>query len=146
MNSKKRILGMLAVAALALSTLACGGIREAAAQQKTSNDIKQLSIGYHTYASEKSKPPANAPEFTAWSTTGDPDATAAYLRLLAAGYKVYWGTDLQKLPAGTGNTVLVYHADAPTKGGMVGMADGSVRTMTADEFGMAAKPTPPAPK
>jgi hypothetical protein len=146
MYRTKPILVAIAIACVTAALPACGGVREAAARQKTSNDIKQITLGYHNFAAEKSRPPADEKEFTGWAEAGDPEATAAFLRLLAAGYKVYWGTDVRRLPAGAGDTVLVYHMDAPTKGGLVGMADGSVRTMTADEFGKAAKPTPPAPK
>jgi hypothetical protein len=46
------------------------------------------------------------------------------------------------MTAGTGNTVLGYEKDAPTKGGLVLMGDASVREMSADEFKNAPKATP----
>ena len=147
MTRTQRILGTLAVALLLVALPACGGMRESAERQKTTNDIKQVLIGYHSFvAGNDNKAPASAAKFSAWATANDPDAAAAHLRVLAKGYKVYWGSEIDKLPSEASNTVLIYHADATTKGGMVGMADGSVKTMTAAEFNAEAKPTPPLPK
>jgi prepilin-type processing-associated H-X9-DG protein len=43
---------------------------------------------------------------------------------------------------GTSNTILAHEANAQTNGGIVLMADGSVRQMTAAEFQAAPKAQP----
>ena len=53
--------------------------------------------------------------------------------LLHAGVNVF------RLTAGTSSTVLAYEKDVPTKGGQVAMADGQVKTMSADQFAKATK-------
>jgi hypothetical protein len=49
-------------------------------------------------------------------------------------YVVVWGVKDKD-----SGTVLAYEKDAPTKGGAVLMADGTVREMTADELKAAKK-------
>ena len=46
MTRTKRILGILVIGCLAFSTLACGAVGNAAARQKTTNDIKQVLLSY----------------------------------------------------------------------------------------------------
>ena len=140
MTTTKRILGMLTVACLALSTLACGAVGNAAARQKTTNDIKQVLLSYLSFIDDKKGPPADEKAFAAWVAAKQPEAAPAWTNLQAGGYKVYWGVNPMKLTAGSSNTVLVYPGDAPTNGGVVGFADGSVRVVTAAEFNAAAKP------
>ena len=144
MTRMKRILGAIALAVLVMTLPACGGMRDAAARQKKANDIKQFLLAYHNFLDINTKPPANQAEFTAHVAKSDPDAGAAVSRVLSQGYFVYWGTNPTKLTTGSSNTVLVYPGDAATNGGLVGLADGSTRMMTAAEFDAAAKP--PAPK
>ena len=132
MTRTKRILGTVAIGCLMVALPACG-----AGQQKTKNDIMQVSLGYLNFVSTNKKPPASEKEFSA---KANPEEVAALGKLQSQGYKVYWGVDPGKTSGGAGNTVLIYPGDAATKGGMVGMADGTVKTMTADEFNKAAKP------
>lgn len=143
MTRTKRILAAIALALLVMTLPACGGMRDAAARQKKTNDIKQFLLAYHNCLDYNAKPPANQAEFTAHVAKSDPDAGAAVSRVLGQGYLVYWGTNPTKLAAGSSNTVLVYPGDAATNGGIVGLADGSTQRMTAAEFNAAAKP--PAP-
>ena len=46
-----------------------------------------------------------------------------FARLKALGYKVNWGVDIAKLAGKSSDTVLIYPADADTKGGLVGFAN-----------------------
>jgi hypothetical protein len=55
-------------------------------------------------------------------------------------YVVCWGADPNRAPAGTTNTVLAYDKDVPEKGGVVAFLDGSIRTVTAQEFAGFDKP------
>jgi hypothetical protein len=140
MTRTNRILGTLAIGCMAFSTLACGAVGNAAARQKTMNDIKQVSLAYILFLEDKKAPPADEKDFTAFVSVKQPDAVAAWSNLQAAGYKVYWGVHPLKLTSGSSNTVLIYPGDAPAKGGIVGFADGSVRELNAAEFNAAAKP------
>ncbi len=60
-----------------------------------------------------------------------PGAVAA---LKQGKYVVVWGVNSKD-----SGTVLAYEKDAPTKGGAVLMADGTVKDMTADELNAAKK-------
>jgi hypothetical protein len=136
-----RILGSLAAAFLVALIVACGAMGGAAARQKTTNDIKQFVLGYHWFIDDnKSKVPADEKEFDAWAATKDPAASAALTKLLAENYRVNWGIKPANLPGGASNAVLIYPASAQADGGLLGFADGSVRTLTAPEFNNAVKP------
>jgi hypothetical protein len=140
MRRTTRILGTIAIGCLAFSALGCGAVGNAAARQKTMNDIKQVTLSYHSFLEDKKAPPADEKDFAAWVSAKQPAAAPAFANLQAGGYKVYWGVNPLKLTAGSSNTVLVYPGDAPANGGVVGFADGSVRVVTAAEFNAAAKP------
>ena len=136
MTLTKRMLGTLAIACMMVSLPACD-----VAAKKTSNDLKQVLLSYHSYLDDKKAPPPDEKEFSAWVSAKQPEVAAPLARLQAAGYKVYWGTPVANLPAGSSNTILIHPADAATKGGLVGYADGSARQVTAEAFNKAAKPT-----
>jgi hypothetical protein len=141
---KQRILcfvsGILVLACL----LACGGIRQAAGRQQAAKDLNQLARMYHDFHESKSKGPANTQELIQF-VKNDPAATALATQTGPGGkYVLYWNVRITTLTAGSAATVLGYEASVPASGGMVLMADGSTRTMTAAEF--AAAPKPPTPK
>jgi hypothetical protein len=140
MTRANRTLGILVVGCLAFSTLACGAVGNAGARIKTTNDIKQVSLSYLSFIDDKKAPPADEKAFAAWVAAKQPEAAPAFANLQAGGYKVYWGVNPLKLTAGSTNTVLIYPGDAPSNGGLVGFADGSVRAVMAAEFNAAAKP------
>lgn len=52
---------------------------------------------------------------------------------------VFWGVGFDE-GSEAASTVLAYHMDVPGKGGGVLMQDGTIRTMTAEEFQSARKP------
>jgi hypothetical protein len=57
-----------------------------------------------------------------------------------AGTYVLLPGDPSNTPAGASNTIVAYMRDAPTRGGVVALADGSARNMpTPQEFQAAAK-------
>jgi hypothetical protein len=56
------------------------------------------------------------------------------------GRYVLLSGDPARAPAGTSNTIVAYMRDAPTRGGVVALLDGSARNMpTAQEFQAAAQ-------
>jgi hypothetical protein len=102
---------------------------------KRANDLKQIVLGYLSCLDATQKPPASAQDLAAYV-----ENNAKLLGALREGqYVVYWGVNVFRLTAGTSSTVLAYEKDVPTKGGQVAMADGRVKTMSADEFAKATK-------
>jgi hypothetical protein len=104
-------------------------------QAKKENALKRIGLAYHN-CSDKGKPPASAEELAPYYEN-DPQVTAA---IKDGTLVVYWNVKLLELMAGTSNTVLGYEKDAPAKGGLVLLADASVKTLTAAEFAKLAKP------
>jgi len=122
------------VVLLAFSLVGCG---EPAKQNATSgptasetaSDVAEM-LKEHFEATKKS--PSSAADLT--------DAPASHpvghAAVSSQEYVVFWKTPLSA--AGSG-TVLAYQKDVPTSGGSVIMQDGSVKTMTAEEFKVAPK-------
>jgi hypothetical protein len=110
--------------------------RTAAEQKKASNDLKELVLAYHAFVDAN---PGKAP--------GNLDALSKYftqdgkvLQAMKEGkYVFFYGARIESMTQGTSNTVLAYEKDVPTRGGLVAMADGVVKTMTVQEFQAAPK-------
>jgi hypothetical protein len=100
------------------------------------NDLKKIALAYHNPYSAAGRGPNKVEELAPFFENAK-DLTE---RLKDGTYVFAWGADIKKMTNGTSNTVLAYEAEAPSKGGVVAMADGSVRAMTAQEFNAAAKP------
>lgn len=125
---------LVAVAALCV---ACAG---AAAKQKRMNDLKQIGLAYHNFCDSNFGKAPTAPQDL---INVDPTAAPA-IALLQNGEVVFiWGVKIQDMKQGTANTILAYEAGVPTNGGIVLMADGSVRQVTAAEFQQTPKAQPP---
>ncbi len=103
---------------------------------RTANDLKQLVLAYHSHLDATKKPPSKIDDLAPYLEKNSPVLAAAKDGSLV----IYLNVEIFKLTAGTSNTILGYEKDAPTKGGLVAMADGSVKPMTADEFKKATKP------
>ncbi len=87
--------------------------------------LKEFSAAYK-------RGPAGVQELNDASATHPVGHTA----VVSNRYIVFWKAPIN--PSAS-NTVLAYHKDVPTKGGTVIMQDGSIKTMTADEFKNAPK-------
>jgi hypothetical protein len=114
--------------------LLAGGARAA---DVTANDLKQIGLAYHNMNDATNKAPAKAKDLAPYF-----ENSKKLLNFLESGQIVFlYNVRLQQIlgGAGTSNTVLAYVKEAPTKGGLVLMADGSVKKMTADEFKKAPK-------
>jgi hypothetical protein len=133
---------MLATAALA-SSLACAGVQKAAQQQKERNDLKQIALEYLNFIDNNQNPPKTLDEFVAFFEKNY-GANPVSSDLKSGKYVIYLDVTINKLPDGTGNTVLAYESSVPASGGPVVMADASIRDMTAAEFAAAKKPPEPA--
>lgn len=147
-------MGFLAWAGVSLLTSGCSrfdqpGVvktREDPERMKRSNDLKQLGQLYQQYQDAHAQGPARAEDLAPLAAK-DPARQAALQAVQSEHYVLLWGVNRSALPEGPSQTVLGYESAAPTAGGLVLMADGSVRAMTADEFQAAPKgvaaPAPP---
>jgi len=121
--------------------LGCGGVRNAAARVQRSNRLKAVALAYINYCDEHpGKGPAGAQDLQKY-VSEFPDVSQAVQN---GDIVVYWNVRVPNdmIEQGASNTVLAHEKDVPSKGGMVAMADGSVREMTAQEFQTAPKATP----
>jgi hypothetical protein len=115
----------------------CGGVRQAAQNQKRANQLKAIGLAYHNCNDDQQRGPGNADELRKY-LEGFEDA---YKAVKAGDIVVLWGARIPAdFPQGTPNTVLGYDKAVPANGGTVLMGDGSTRTMTAAEFAAAPKP------
>jgi hypothetical protein len=135
---------VLLVVSLAPSMACMGKVQQAAQRAQTSNDLKQIWLVYMNYQDSNGRGPATLKEFADFAQTSDPSAMPVVNSLQSGKYVIYLGVKITDLKEGSSNTVLAYEAGVPTSGGLVVMADGFVKTMTAGEF--AAAPKPPNPK
>ena len=138
MSPLPRIVGVACGLAVLSCIVACGSLRQSAARQKTSNDLKQLGLAYHNFIDANKKGPANSAE---WLSKAGPEDAALIQQTGPGGkYTMFWGVQISKLPQGSNNTVLGHESTVPSQGGLVLMCDASVRQMTATEFAAAPKP------
>lgn len=87
---------------------------------------------YQHFVKSHEKPPHQLSDLASKQYEGI--SPAAVRDLQKGTFVVVW--DIQGNDSGT---VMAYEKDAPTQGGAVLMADGTVRQMTADEFKAAKK-------
>jgi len=113
-------------------------LQAAADRVRTQNDLKQIGLAYHNLLAATNKAPTRVEDLAPFYEN-DARLTGA----LREGRLVFlYGAHIKDMVQGTSNTVLGYTKETPTDGGSVLMADGSVRTMTAQEFQAAAKAGP----
>jgi hypothetical protein len=95
--------------------------------------LKAIGIAYHNVNDQTMRPPAG-PDDLAPYLADFPEA----LQYLKSGEVVFvYGAPLKAImmgDVGTSQTVLAYEKDAPTRGGLVLMADGATISMTPEEF------------
>jgi flagellar basal body-associated protein FliL len=99
------------------------------------NMLKRIGLAYHNHVDARGKPPTKAEDLAPFYEN-DAGVTAA---LKSGAFVVFWNASFRDMKAGTSNTVLGYEKEAPEKGGLVLIADGSVRPMNANAFKAAVK-------
>jgi hypothetical protein len=99
------------------------------------NQLKMIGLAYLNYADAKGQPPSRIEDLAPFYEN-DAAVTAA---VKDGTFVVFWNSDYRKMTKGTSNTILAYHKDAKDKGGLVLLADGSVKTMSPKEFNAAPK-------
>lgn len=137
-----RVVNVMLVLVFLGLCVACGGVQQAAARSKRMNEMKQLGLLYFNFSeSHGGQPPKDIEEFQQ-AAAGDPDAMSV-LNLIKSGQITFlYGARMQDMTQGTSNTILAHEATVPANGGIVLMADGSVKQMTAAEFQAAPKAQP----
>jgi hypothetical protein len=132
-----RLLLSSAAAVVLVTAAGCPPFRNAADRQRRDNELKAIGLAYHSLNDAKGTPP-KGPDDLAPFLADFPDA----LQALKSGEIVFlYGVPIRviNLLDGTSQTVLAYEKDAPNRGGLVLMADGSTQTMSPDEFAKAPK-------
>jgi hypothetical protein len=92
-------------------------------------ELQDIGEMYAAFAAKNGKPPANAADLKPLAL-GSPIAGRG---LNNPNFVVLYGT-----PVG-GSSVLAYHKDVPTLGGLVLLSDGTVKSMSIEEFQAAPK-------
>jgi hypothetical protein len=101
------------------------------ADVKRKAQMRDIGLAYHEYFADSNKAPKKAGDLDPYLKGGDANA------LLKSGDVVFiW--DVTPLDmgntGGSGNTIVAYEKDAPTKGGVVLFGDGAVKHLSAEEF------------
>ena len=99
---------------------------------KNQDDLKQIHEIYQHFVKSQEKPPGEVSDLTQRQYERIHPGTVKALQ--DGKYLVVFG-----ITAKDAGTVLAYEKDAPVQGGTVIMADGSVKTVTADEFKAAKR-------
>jgi len=124
-----------------LVLFACTGQgNDKVAEAKTSNNMKRIGLAYNEYLQAKQ---GSAPQkLEDIAPFFEQEELKAGLASLKSGDLVFrYGIGVQDfLEYGSANIVLVYEKDVPTKGGLVGFADVSIKKLTADEYKKALNP------
>ncbi len=103
--------------------------RNQARVQETRNILKTVGLAYHHCVSETGSPPAKIADMN-WCGCG---AGALAAKVIKDGLVVVvWNANVRT--SENSKHVLGYATSVPTAGGPVLMADGTVKTVTVDEF------------
>lgn len=134
----KVIVRAAAVFALAVLVSGCGGGGAPAAKDGTGGTptgkegLQSLAELLKAFEAEKKPAPANISDVE----RVEPIYPGAYLALVQGNIEYVWGKSL--LASGSG-TVLAHEKKAGQSGGYVLMQDGTVKEMSASDFGAAKK-------
>jgi hypothetical protein len=134
--------------ALAAGLAGCSGKKDgdspgpatAGKRMVTKNDLMQIGLAYHSYFESFQKGPLKAEDLSPLL-----ENSKLIGQIKAGDYVVVWGQNIAKMaraPGGPSQSVLAYEKDAPTKGGLVCLGDGSVQHVSAEEFKKMTLPEP----
>jgi hypothetical protein len=117
----------LLFAILFVPSAGCGGAKTDPVLQQQEQHLKEIQEMYFLVIKEKKDPPTKLADLDNPGFAGIyPGAVQA---LHKGTYVVVWG-----ITSKDSGTILAYEKDAPTKGGLAVMADGTVRTVTSDQL------------
>ena len=109
----------------------CGGSRPTI-PPRGEVELKEIQDIYQLFIKNHQRPPTQMSDLASRQYEGI--YPGAVHSLKQGKYVVVWGVKDKD-----SGTVLAYEKDAPTKGGPVVMADGTVKTMTAEQLQAALK-------
>jgi hypothetical protein len=114
---------------LAATLLLCGcGRSPSPAEASQTQDLNDFWTLHQAYSQEKKQPPQRVEDLRPFRRV----SPGSILQKVQAGeYVVHWQA--------RGSEVLAWEKDCPDQGGMVLLADGTVKKMSKDEF-LAARP------
>jgi hypothetical protein len=101
----------------------------AARRKQMLEELKALGVARFAFHDRMNRFPNSWEELE--SAGADPGLRK---KLEAEGYTVILGMKVSEMMAGTSNFMHAYPRDAAQNGGLVGLADGAVRLVTAEEF------------
>jgi len=112
---------------------AAGSVRATVARDEGLVDLKEIAMFYQLHQGDG----VQARELVLKDLQHD---HGKLFQAIQAGTYVLLSGDPSNTPAGASNTIVAYMPDAPTRGGVVALADGSARNMpTVQEFQNTAK-------
>lgn len=150
MRARPRLLPLLLVAGLT----GCGVVGPSSDEGTvlTQTPVEQVAKMLRTYRKGLKPPPKGPKDLPVYQPGPVPPPRGPKdLAPMAKGYPqavkairdrtvlLYWKTDLSDAPDSS-SVVLAYASEVPTAGGQVLMRDGTIQTMTPDQFGAARKP------
>jgi hypothetical protein len=133
MPSQRKTFILFVLLALAGLPLGCSENKASgdADMQRRKSHLAQIYEFYMMFSKGNQRPPKQLADFKQYQGI-DP----VVLKALENGdYFAIWGVSLSKDPG----AVIAYEKDAPTKGGLVLLADSAVKKMTAQEVLAATK-------
>lgn len=121
---------LLIVAILSILVSGCG--KGDPKNQAGTEELTQLHDMYMAYVKRNEQPPREFADIN--QKTYEMPYPEAFRAVKSGKYVVLWGVSGKD-----SGKVLAYDKEAPDNGGLVVMADGTVKTMTADELKAAIK-------
>jgi hypothetical protein len=93
--------------------------------------LKAFADAYHTYAAQNRMSPGGLAALkSSWG-----NYARVYDDIVAGQFIIIWNAELERTAAENDKYVLGYEAGVPEQGGLVLLGGGSVRRMSAEEFG-----------
>ena len=112
-----------------------GKLLPAVGRETVMQDLRQIGIYYRLEVDTAGQGPAKLEDWRELKK----DLPKLYQAIEEGRFVVIWNTSPGLMSEGPSRTVLAYEKDAPTKGGVVLLGDGSVRQMSVAEFQAAPK-------
>jgi hypothetical protein len=130
MSALRIICGLLLFGGVPVLAAGCGKAAEDPKVQRSIAELGEFYEVYMLYAKNNQRPPNGASDLKEYQKLYPTGMQAVQ----KGDFVVVWAT-----PTGSSGTVLAYKKDAPKQGGAVLMADGTIKTMSAEDLQAALK-------